>query len=92
MHKLFVTFAALGVVAAPAMAQNAQAAQAPTDQAQTAPTEKPKTVKKLVCREVDEERGIGSRLASTTKICRTVEVPAPPAKPGQNPQGETSAH
>jgi hypothetical protein len=76
MHKLFVTLAALGVIAAPAVAQNAQAAQSTDGQAQVAPTEKPKMVKKTVCKRIEEERGIGSRLSSTTKVCRTVEVPA----------------
>jgi hypothetical protein len=33
-------------------------------------------VKKTVCKRIEEERGIGSRLSSTTKVCRTVEVPA----------------
>jgi hypothetical protein len=76
MHKLFVTLAALGVIAAPAVAQDAQAAQSTENQAQAAPTEKPKTVKKTVCKRIEEERGVGSRLSSTTKVCRTVEVPA----------------
>ena len=75
MQKLFVTLSALGLIATPAMAQTAQTPQSPQDQAQATP-EKPKTVKKVVCKAVDEERSIGSRLAPTTKICRTVEVPA----------------
>ena len=75
MQKLFVTLSAFGLVATPAFAQTAQAQPTTPDQTQAAP-EKPKTVKKLVCKEIDEERGIGSRLAPTTKICRTVEVPA----------------
>jgi hypothetical protein len=77
MQKLLVSLAAFGLFAAPAMAQ---VAPAPQDQAQPAPAEKPKTVKKTVCKNVEEERSIGSRLAPTTKICRVVEVPAPPAK------------
>jgi hypothetical protein len=77
MQKLFVTLSALGLIATPAMAQTAQTPQSPQDQAQAQATpEKPKTVKKVVCKAVDEERSIGSRLAPTTKICRTIEVPA----------------
>ena len=89
MQKLLVTLAALGVIAAPAVAQNAQAAQSTENQAQAAPTEKPKMVKKTVCKRIEEERSIGSRLSSTTKVCREVEVPAPQA--GQTPQGDKSA-
>jgi hypothetical protein len=74
MHKLLLTAAVFGMTAVPAIAQTAQAAD---NQPQAASTEKAKTVKKVVCRDVDEERSIGSRLAATTKICRTVEVPAP---------------
>ena len=77
MQKLLVSLAAFGLFAAPAMAQ---VAPAPQDQAQAAPVEKPKTVKKTICKNVEEERSIGSRLAPTTKICRVVEVPVPPAK------------
>lgn len=90
MQKLLVILAALGVIAAPAVAQNAQAAQQPESQPQTVPTEKPKTVKKVVCKRIEEEKSIGSRLSSTTKVCRTVEVPAPQAQ-GENPQGDKSA-
>ena len=90
MYKLFVTLAAFGVIAAPAVAQNAQAAQSTDGQAQTAPTEKAKTVKKTVCKRIEEERSIGSRLSSTTKVCRTVEVPATEAD-SKNPQDQKSA-
>ena len=86
MQKLFVTLSAFGLIAAPAIAQTAQAQQSSQDQAQAAP-EKPKTVKKLVCKEVDEERGIGSRLAPTTKICRTVEVPVTEANQQKSRSG-----
>jgi Ni/Co efflux regulator RcnB len=77
MHKLLLIAAAFGVTAVPAIAQTAQAAATADNQPQAASTDKAKTVKKVVCRDVDEERSIGSRLAATTKICRTVEVPAP---------------
>jgi hypothetical protein len=84
MQKLLVSLAAFGLFAAPA---SAQIAPAPQDQAQAAPAEKPKTVKKTVCKNVEEERSIGSRLAPTTKICRVVEVPAPPAKSAPQANG-----
>jgi hypothetical protein len=86
MQKLLVSLAAFGLFAAPAMAQ---VAPAPQDQAQAqaAPAEKPKTVKKTVCKNVEEERSIGSRLAPTTKICRVVEVPAPAAKTAPQANG-----
>jgi hypothetical protein len=87
MQKLFVLLAAFGLIATPAVAQNAQAAQAPQDQAPAAP-EKPKTVKKQVCKDVDEERGIGSRLAPTTKICRMIEVPVTQANQQKPRDGE----
>ena len=90
MQKLFVTLAALGLIAAPAVAQNAQAAQSTENQPQTVSTEKPKTVKKTVCKRIEEERSIGSRLSSTTKVCRTVEVPATEAD-AKNPQDQKSA-
>ena len=90
MQKLFVTLAALGLIAAPAVAQNAQAAQSTENQPQTVPTEKPKTVKKTVCKRIEEERSVGSRLSSTTKVCRTVEVPATGGD-AKNPQDQKSA-
>ena len=81
MQKLLVSLAAFGLFAAPATAQIAPAPQDQAQaQAQAAPAEKPKTVKKTVCKNVEEERSIGSRLAPTTKVCRVVEVPVPPAK------------
>ena len=90
MQKLFVMLAALGLIAVPAVAQNAPGAQSTDTQAQSAPAEKPKTVKKVVCKRIEEERSIGSRLSSTTKVCRTVEVPATEAD-AKNPQDQKSA-
>lgn len=75
MQKLLLIVAAIGAPAAPALAQPAQTAD---NQVQAAPAEAPKTVKKTVCRDIDDERAIGSRLHSTTKVCRVVEVPATP--------------
>jgi hypothetical protein len=75
MQKLLLIAAAFGVSAAPGFAQTTPAPTQPApSQAAPAPQKK---VTKLVCREVEEERGIGSRLSSTTKICKRVEVPAP---------------
>ncbi|HUG45551.1 MAG TPA: hypothetical protein VMK31_03440 [Sphingomicrobium sp.] len=56
-------------MAAPAVAQS----QVPANQAPAADQE-PKT--KLVCQKVAVEQTTGSRLGSTTKLCRTVKVPA----------------
>ena len=74
MQKLLLIAAAIGVSTAPAAAQTTP----PTPQ--TAPAQnaaqQPKPAKKVVCRDVDEERSIGSRLARTTKICKEVEVRA----------------
>jgi hypothetical protein len=67
MLKLVPLFAILSVAAAPAVAQ------APSTQPAPAQV---KTVKKKVCQRVNEERSTGSLLGSTTKVCKTVEVPA----------------
>lgn len=40
-----------------------------------APAPKSQTVKKVVCRRVDDEETTGSRLGSAPKVCKTVEVP-----------------
>jgi hypothetical protein len=81
MQKLLLIVAAFGVPA-PVLAQTAPSAD---NQVQAAPAEAPQTVKKTVCRDIDEERSIGSRLHSTTKICKVVEVPAPKAKNSTQP-------
>ena len=72
MLKLVPFFAVLSVAAAPALAQSTTP---PTQPAEQAPAQ-PKTVKKVVCKKIVEERSVGSRLNSTTKVCKTVEVPA----------------
>jgi hypothetical protein len=73
MLKLLTVFAVTGIAGAPALAQTA-----PT--AGEAPGAKPKMVKKLVCKRVEEEMGTGSRLGAQSKVCREVEVPAPADK------------
>lgn len=88
MQKLLLIAAAIGAVTAPAVAQTTPAPAQPAPQAQAVPQATPaapKKVTKLVCRDVEEERGIGSRLSSTTKICKKVEVTAP-ANGQQQPQ------
>ncbi len=83
MYKLLLTVAALGLSAAPATAQTTSQ-QAPTNQIAAAPAPQPKTVKKQVCEKVEIERSTGSRLSSTTRVCKTVEVPVT-ATDGQQP-------
>lgn len=87
MQKLLLIVAAFGVPA-PVLAQAAQPADT---QAQAAPADAPKTVKKTICREVDDERAIGSRLHSTTKICRVVEVPVKPNAKGSPQPNEAGS-
>jgi len=80
--------AALALVAAPAVAQTAPAAPAQTQaQAQASQVEAPKMVKKTICKKIEESQTTGSRLGSTTKVCKTVEVPATEADKGQAPHG-----
>ena len=68
MQKMVLTLVAVGLFAAPAMAQT----QAP--QPQAAPAPEKKIVKKVVCQKIEEDRTTGSRLGSTSKVCRTVKV------------------
>jgi hypothetical protein len=88
MQNVLLMVAAFGV-AAPATAQTAPQ-QPPSNQVAAAPAPQPKTVLKRVCQNVEVERSTGSRLSSATKICKTIEVPAPladnqrPADTGQN--------
>lgn len=86
MQKLLFIGAALALVAAPAVAQTAPAAPAQT-QAQASQVEAPKMVKKTICKKIEESQTTGSRLGSTTKVCKTVEVPATEADKGQAPHG-----
>jgi hypothetical protein len=72
MHRLLLAFATASIVAAPAFAQSQSPAQAPADQA---PAAQQKTETKRVCQNVQAERATGSRLGSTTRVCKMVEVP-----------------
>lgn len=73
MQKLLLMVAACGLCA-PAMAQTTPQ-QPEALQANTAQTAPPKTVRKQVCQKVSDERSTGSRLGSTTRVCKIVEVP-----------------
>lgn len=68
MRRLMSAFAIAGLVASPAFAQS----QSPAGQAPA----KAKTVEKVVCEKIAAERSTGSRLSSTTRVCKTVQVPA----------------
>jgi hypothetical protein len=68
MLRLCLAFAVAGIVAAPAAALP----QAPAGKA---PASEEQTNKKVVCQRVAAEQTTGSRFGSTTKVCRTVEVP-----------------
>ena len=85
MQKMLFIGAAFALVAAPAVAQTAPAD--PTQQAQASQVEAPKMVKKTVCKKIQESQTTGSRLGSTTKVCKTIEVPATEADKGQAPHG-----
>ena len=77
MHKTLVALVGISVAASPAAAQVATV-QPPTPAAVPAP----KTIKKTVCERVRVEESTGSRLGSSKRTCRTIEVPAAPASPG----------
>jgi len=84
MRNLLIALTMVGTATGPAIAQAAPAA----NEAQEA---KAKTIKKVVCKRVEEELGTGSRLGTQSKICREVEVPAPAHKDtGENHEGHTS--
>ena len=70
MYRMLLSLAAFGLLASPAIAQ----AQAPGPHAHEAPAPEKKFVKKLVCQKIQEDRTTGSRLGSTSKVCRTVKV------------------
>lgn len=72
MRKSLSAFAVLTLAASPALAQTVPA------EAQPAP--EVKTVKKTVCQRIEVEGETGSRLGSATKVCKTIEVPAPTDK------------
>ena len=82
MQKFVSTLVAFGVLASPAIAQTAQP--------QPAPAPEQKFVKKLVCQKIEEDRTTGSRLGSTSKVCRTVKVAVDDTKKDEqtNPTSE----
>jgi hypothetical protein len=88
MRKLLIMCAVIGTASAPALAQTTP------PPAEQAPVAKQKTIKKVVCKRVEEDQETGSRLGSTSKICKTIEVPDPSntekeaqrAPEGQTPQ------
>lgn len=80
MQKLLLMVAACGL-SAPALAQTTPQQPAPA-QANGTQTAQPKMVRKQVCEKVAVERSTGSRLNSTTRVCKIIEVPAT-AKDGQ---------
>jgi hypothetical protein len=91
MQKLLLIVAAFSAPA-PVLAQAAQPSDTQAQaQAQAAPADAPQTVKKTVCRDVDDERAIGSRLHSTTKICRVVEVPVKPNSKSSVPENQAGS-
>ncbi|HEU4809639.1 MAG TPA: hypothetical protein VFS69_03175 [Sphingomicrobium sp.] len=86
MQKMLFIGAAFALVAAPAVAQTAPGASAQA-QARGSQVEAPKMVKKTICKKIEESQTTGSRLGSTTKVCKTIEVPATEADKGQAPHG-----
>jgi hypothetical protein len=68
MRMFLPAFAIFALAATPAIAQ--------TVSSQMAPEAKVKTVKKKVCQTIKADRDTGSRLGSSTKVCKIVEVPA----------------
>ena len=80
MRKFLPAFALFAFAATPAIAQTAPQ--------QPAPETKVKMVKKKVCQTIKADRDTGSRLGSTSKVCKVVEVPADPNVKGQNTQAQ----
>jgi len=78
MRQSLPVFAILMLAASPALAQSVPADSEPAAQG--------KTVKKTVCQRIEVEGETGSRLGSATKVCKTIEVPAPTDK---DASGET---
>jgi len=72
MRKSLSAFAILMLAAPPVLAQTA-----PAD---AGPAANVKMVKKTVCQRIEVEGETGSRLGLATKVCKTVEVPAPTNK------------
>lgn len=84
MRKYLPAFAILAIAATPAEAQTAPSEPAPA---------KVKMVKKKVCQTVKADRDTGSRLGSTSTVCKMVEVPADETDQkthGTQPQGHNA--
>jgi hypothetical protein len=74
MRRLLLAFATATIVSAPAFAQ--APAQVPADRA----AGEQRTQMKRVCETIETERGTGSRLSSTSRVCKMVKVPVEDAK------------
>jgi len=69
MRKSLSALAILMLAASPVHAQTVPSGPEPAAKA--------KTVKKTVCQRIEVEGETGSRLGSATRVCKTIEVPAP---------------
>ena len=76
MRMFLVAIGVFALSASPSVAQ--------TDPVQPGQEPAVKMVKKTVCKRIETDGETGSRLGSTTKVCREVEVPA-------DSKGKTSA-
>ena len=85
MFKSVVALAVMSAISAPAVAQTAPAPQSAT-------AAKPQTVKKTICRRVDDEETTGSRVGEAPKVCKTIEVPAPAGSSGNGQQAPAAAN
>ena len=86
MSKLVIALAIAGAMSVPVAAQTAPQATAPQATAEVAQTEapKPQPVMKQVCTRYVNEASTGTRLSSSRRVCKMVEVP-PPANGQQAP-------
>ena len=66
MRKFLVALGVFALSATPSVAQTAPVQPEPAV----------KMVKKTVCKRIETDGETGSRLGSTSKVCREVEVPA----------------
>ncbi|MBA3578279.1 MAG: hypothetical protein H0W39_11855 [Sphingomonas sp.] len=85
MRKLLPALAIVALASTSAIAQSAPPQPAPAAAAEQ------KIVKKIVCKRIETDQVSGSRLGSTSKICREVEVPAKEQQPKHAPS-ENQSH